>query len=255
MNSFNQLVKDRRFQEAEVIAKQVQELKPNDPIAVSMFQTSRMGTRLLMDQEVREAKELAFLDTLIDVDRSMIAIDPNLPMTLPDAQDWEALSRRRLRPAGDADSRLSAAEQLIQQKLSTEVSVQYENRALSEVLNELSTVTGVPMVIDERALSAIRVTAETPVTLQLPNSIKLKSALNLMLNKMELTYVIENDVLSITSMDAKRTKVYPKTYRVTDLVTPIPNFTSGYEDGLAGALRAAYQMTRPSADVQVVLSR
>ena len=252
VNSFNQLVKDRRFQEAEVIAKQVQELKPNDPIAVSMFQTSRMGTRLLMDQEVREAKELAFLDTLIDVDRSMIAIDPNLPMTLPDAQDWEALSRRRLRPAGDADSRLSAAEQLIQQKLSTEVSVQYENRALSEVLNELSTVTGVPMVIDERALSAIRVTAETPVTLQLPNSIKLKSALNLMLNKMELTYVIENDVLSITSMDAKRTKVYPKTYRVTDLVTPIPNFTSGYEDGLAGALRAAYQMTRPSADVQVV---
>ncbi|MEC7407252.1 MAG: hypothetical protein VYB72_00455, partial [Planctomycetota bacterium] len=252
VNTFNQLVKDRRFQEAEVIAKQVQELKPNDPIAVSMFQTSRMGTRLLMDQEVREAKELAFLDTLIDVDRSMIAIDPNLPMTLPDAQDWEALSRRRLRPAGDADSRLSAAEQLIQQKLSTEVSVQYENRALSEVLNELSTVTGVPMVIDERALSAIRVTAETPVTLQLPNSIKLKSALNLMLNKMELTYVIENDVLSITSMDAKRTKVYPKTYRVTDLVTPIPNFTSGYEDGLAGALRAAYQMTRPSADVQVV---
>ena len=59
-----------------------------------MFQTSRMGTRLLMDQEVREAKELAFLDTLIDVDRSMIVIDPNLPMTLPDAQDWEALSER-----------------------------------------------------------------------------------------------------------------------------------------------------------------
>lgn len=252
VNSFNQLVRDRRFQEAEVIAKQVQELKPNDPIAVSMFQTSRMGTRLLMDQEVRDAKELAFLDTLIDVDRSMIAIDPNLPMTLPDAQDWEALSRRRLRPMTDGDSRLSAAEQVIQQKLSTEVNVQYENRALSDVLSELSTVTGVPMVIDERALSAIRVTSETPVTLQLPNSIKLKSALNLMLNKMELTYVIENDVLSITSMDAKRSKVYPKTYRVTDLVTPIPNFTSGYEDGMASALRAAYQMSNPQADVQVV---
>ncbi len=252
VNSFNQLIKDRRFQEAEVIAKQVQELKPNDPIAVSMFQTSRMGTRLLMDQEVREQKELAFLDTLIDVDRSMIAIDPNLPMTLPDAQDWEALSRRRLRPMADGDSRLSAAEQIIQQKLGTEVSVKYENRPLSDVLNELSAVTGVPMVIDERALSSIRLTPEQPVTLQLPNSIKLKSALNLMLNKMELTYVIENDVLSITSMDAKRSKVYPKTYRVTDLVTPIPNFTSGYEDGLAGALRAAYQMSNPRADVSVV---
>ena len=84
------------------------------------------------------------------------------------------------------------------------------------------------------------------------NSIKLKSALNLILNNMELTYVIENDVLSITSMEAKRSKVYPETYRVTDLVTPIPNFTSSYEDGLAGALRAAYQMSSPQTDVHVM---
>jgi general secretion pathway protein D len=252
VNTFNGLIKERRFQEAEVIAKQVQELKPDDPIAVSMFHTSRMGTRLLMDEEVRDAKELAFVDSLIDVDRSAIAIDPDLPMTLPEAQDWEALSRRRLRALNDGDSRLSAAEQVIQQKLMNEVNVKYANRPLTEVLNELSAVTGVPMVIDERALGAIRVTPETPVTLELPNSIKLKSALNLILNKMELTYVIENDVLSITSMEAKRSKVYPKTYRVTDLVTPIPNFTSSYEDGLAGALRAAYQMSNPQADVQVV---
>ena len=134
----------------------------------------------------------------------------------------------------------------------TEVNVKYTNRSLGEVLNELSTVTGVPVVVDERALSAVRVTTETPVTLQLPNSIKLKSALNLILNNLELTYVIENDVLSITSMEAKRSKVYPKTYRVTDLVTPIPNFTSSYEDGLAGALRAAYQMSSPQTDVHVV---
>ena len=98
----------------------------------------------------------------------------------------------------------------------------------------------------------IREISETPVKLQLPNAIKLKSALNLLLNELELTHVIEDDVLKVTSMEAKRTKVYPKTYRVTDLVTPIPNFTSGYEDGLAGALRAAYQMSNPQADVQVM---
>ncbi len=252
VSTFNSLMKDRRYQEAEVIAKQVQVLKPDDPIAISMFHTSRMGTRLMMDKDVRDKKELAFLDTLIDVDRSAIAANPNLPMTLPDAQDWEDLSRRRLQSLSDADSRLSMAEQEIQKKLTTEVNVKYVNRALGEVLDELSTVTGVPIVIDERALGAVRVTPDVPVTLQLPNSIKLKSALNIILNKMELTYVIENDVLSITSMEAKRSKVYPRTYRVTDLVTPIPNFTSSYEDGLAGALRAAYQMSNPRTDVHVV---
>ena len=252
VDQFNSLVKERRYQEAEVIAKQVKELKPDDPISVSMFHTSRMGTRLMMDEEVRDAKELAFLDSLIDVDRSAIALDPNLPLSMPDALSWEAMSRLRLQDQGDSETRLSPAEQAIQKKLMTEVNVKYQNRPLGEVLDELSAVTGVPVVIDQRALSAVRVTSDTPVTLQLPTSIKLKSALNLILNNMELTYVIENDVLSITSMEAKRTKVYPKTYRVTDLVTPIPNFTSSYEDGLAGALRAAYQMSNPQTDVHVM---
>ena len=179
VNSFNDLIQERRFQEAEVIAKQVQELKPDDPIAVSMFHTSRMGTRLLMDEEVRDAKELMFIDSLIDVDRSAIAINPNMPMTLPEAQDWEALSRRRLRSLNDGDSRLSAAEQVIQQKLMSEVNVKYTNRSLSEVLNELSAVTGVPVVIDERALSAVRVTTETPVTLELPEQHQAQECLEL----------------------------------------------------------------------------
>lgn len=252
VRSFNELIKDRRYQEAEIIAKQVQELKPDDPIAVSMFHTSRMGTRLMIDQEVRDRKELAFLDTMIDVDRSAVAIDPQLPLTMPDARDWEALSRVRLQDANNGESRLSQAEQEIQRKLITEVSIKYANRPLGEVIDELSAVTGVPMVLDMRALNAVRVTTDTPVTLQLPGSIKLKSALNLILNSLELTYVIENDVLSITSLEAKRSKVYPRTYRVTDLVTPIPNFSSSYEDGLAGALRAAYQMTNPQANVQVM---
>lgn len=252
VSSFNELIKDRRYEEAEIIAKQVQELKPDDPIAVSMFHTSRMGTRLMIDQEVRDRKELAFLDTMIDVDRSAVAIDPQLPLTMPDARDWEALSRLRLQDANSGENRLSQAEQEIQRKLITEVSIKYANRPLSEVIDELSAVTGVPMVLDMRALNAVRVTTDTPVTLQLPGSIKLKSALNLILNSLELTYVIENDVLSITSLEAKRSKVYPRTYRVTDLVTPIPNFSTSYEDGLAGALRAAYQMTNPQANVQVM---
>lgn len=251
VRSFNDLIKDRRYQEAEIIAKQVQELKPDDPIAVSMFHTSRMGTRLMIDQEVRDRKELAFLDTMIDVDRSAVAIDPQLPLTMPDAQDWEALSRLRLQD-DNGENRLSQAEQAIQRKLITDVSIKYANRPLGEVIDELSAVTGVPMVLDMRALTAVRVTTDTPVTLQLPGSIKLKSALNLILNSLELTYVIENDVLSITSLEAKRSKVYPRTYRVTDLVTPIPNFSTSYEDGLAGALRAAYQMTNPQANVQVM---
>ncbi len=173
-------------------------------------------------------------------------------MALPDAQVWQDLSRRRLGAQGDGNSRLSAAEQEISKKLSSEVNIKFSNRPLGAVLDDLAAMAGIPIVIDERALAAVRVTPETPVTLQLQNSIPLKSALNIILNNMELTHVIDNDVLTITSMQAKQAMVYPETYRVTDLVTPIPNFTSSYEDGLAGALRAAYQMSSPQTDVHVM---
>jgi general secretion pathway protein D len=252
VDDFNSLMKEHRYQEAEVIAKQVQELKPGDPISISMFHNARMGTRLAMDQNVRERRELDFLDNMRGVEESAIAGNPEFPMSLPDAQDWQELSRRRLGKQGDGNSRMSAAEQEISKKLSSEVNIKFSNRPLGAVLDDLAAMASIPIVIDERALSAVRVTPETPITLQLQNSIPLKSALNIILDKMELTHVIDNDVLTITSMQAKQAMVYPETYRVTDLVTPIPNFTSSYEDGLAGALRAAYQMSSPQTDVHVM---
>jgi general secretion pathway protein D len=96
------------------------------------------------------------------------------------------------------------------------------------------------------------VTAETPISIPQLSNIRFESALNLILEQLELTHVIDNDVLEITSMESKRSRVYPVTYPVKDLVIPIPNFTSSYDDGLAGALRAAIQMTNQQADVQVV---
>ncbi len=250
VDEFNSLIDERRFQEAEVVAKQVAELKPGDPIAISMFNVSRTKTRMLMHEEVSDAKELWFVDSMIDIDRAAIGANPDMPLTLPNAEQWKNLSMTRLKK-GEGDPRLSATENAIKQKLSTPVNIKYRNRPLGEVLDDLSAVTGVPIVIDERALGVVRVTAETPVTLQLQNAISLNSALNIILERMELTHVIENDVLTITSIEAKRSKVFPRTYRVTDLVTPIPNFTSSYEDGLAGALRNAYQMSNPQTNVQI----
>lgn len=249
VDTFNDLMKEGRHPEAEVIAKQVMELKPDDTAAVQMVHMSRTATRIRMAEDVKKEKELRWLDNLHDVDVAAIAPDPNRPLTMPSS--WEELSRMRLNDRNNGDSRLSVQEQQIKKKLPTPVSVKYANRPLGDVLSELQSMTGVPIHVDERALSSVRVTTETPISIEVDN-IAMKSLLNLMLDQLELTYVIENDVLMITSMQAKRAKVYPKTYRVTDLVTPIPNFTSSYEDGLAGALRAAYQMSRPQADVQLM---
>ena len=251
VDQFNDLIEERRFQEAEVIAKAVQELKPGSPIATSMFHMSRMGTRRLIHDEIRAGLESTFVDQMNDIDRVAV-YNPNLPYEMPSPRVWRDLTERRARGEDD-NLRMSAAERAISRKMeSAEVNVKYKERPLNEVLSELSAVTSVPIVMDNRALAAIRVTPDSPVNLEVSTALSLKSALNLILRDLELTYVIDNDVLNITSVEAKQSKVYPETYRVADLVTPIPNFTSSYDDGLAGALRAAYQMTNPRTDVQIM---
>ena len=252
VEEFNQLMNDRRFSEAEIIAKQVGELKPDDPISITMFHNARMGVRLEMNKEIDAAQENHFARMMLDVERSSVGQDPDNPISLPDAEVWNNLSNIRLNSRQDQNSNYSPAEQRILSQLSSQVSVNFNSRPLGEVMMDLSAMTGVPIIIDERAISTVRVTTESPVKLQLAEAIAMKSALNLMLKQLDLAYVVDNDVLTITTREAKEANVETRTYRVTDLVTPIPNFVSSYEDGLAGALRAAYQATQPQADVQLV---
>ncbi|WP_391564897.1 type II secretion system protein GspD [Allorhodopirellula solitaria] len=250
VDSFNDLMDQKRYDEALVIAKQVGELKPDSTIAMTMAHNSRQQVRLQMSNDITAAAEEGFVSNMQSLDRAMIAPDPDRPFSFQDAKDWEALSRRRL-ATKDQQTRLSPREQEIKRQLETSVEMKYRNSPLGEVLDELSAITGVPIVMDQRALAAIRVNRDTPVSKSVNSRLPLKSALNILLEDLDLTYVLKNDVLNVTSREARRTMTTSRTYRVADLVTPIPNFISGYEHGLAGALKSAYQMVRPTTDVQV----
>lgn len=251
VETFNDLMEQRRFPEAEVVAKKVGELSPGSAIAKSLLHTSRMGTRLMINEDIASLKEDRVAKTLLDIDRTGTPIDPNREIDFGDAQQWSELSRRR-KMLTEAESRYSAAEKQISDRLTSLVDVNYKNRPIAEVMQDLAAVTNIPIVMDGRAMADASVQSDSPVNLELTKPISLKSALNLILAEFGMTYIIEDDVLKITTHEAKRTRVWAKTYRVTDLITPIPNFTTGYEDGLAGAMRAAYQMTNQQADVQVM---
>lgn len=254
VKTFNDLIRERRFSEAEVVAKQVGELKPGSTIASTMFFNSRFATRDQIMRDIQAGKEELVYSGLEDVERSASisdGLDPEQPMTFGrDPQSWHELTLRRSRDTASLYG--TVQDQKLKQQLSTPVNVQYRNRPLAEVIEDLKKVTGMPIVMNQRAMEAVRVQPDTPVTLELQNQIELKSALNLILEPLDLGYEIKNEVLQITSAEAKRANVVTRVYKVADLVTPIPNFTSSYEDGLAGALRSAYQMTNPRMDVQMM---
>lgn len=245
VDNFNRLLQEKRFAEAEVIAKQVAELAPNHPVAVQLAHNASTKRAIDTEHEILGMQQNHFLREMQGVSRSAIGIDPDNPLEFGKDRDWASIAAMRAGYKEDSDSHLSEREREIKKKLLMPVSIKYSNRPLSGVIEDLAAMTGVPIVIDNRALSTVRVDAEQPVSIRQLENIRFESALNLILEQLDLTHVIDNDVLEITSMESKRSRTWVKTYPVKDLVIPIPNFTSSYDDGLAGALRNAIQMTSP----------
>ena len=249
VDDFNNLMRDKRYPEAETIAKQVAALKPSSSIATSMLHVSRMGTRLQINNDIQLAKEDGFVREFSNVNEAMTPMDTSVPLVMPDATHWERI--RESREGTTADSIYSESELRIRDQLSSTVSVQYANEPLGEVLDDLSALADIPVVADYAAMATVGVTLDTPVNFSVNHDLRLQSVLNLTLEPIGLTYVIRDDVLLITSIENKRSKTFEKAYPVGDLVMPITNSAGSYDDGLAGAIRAAYQATMPQARVQL----
>ena len=147
------------------------------------------------------------------------------PLVFPDAKDWGKLSASRQKFAGRRSKRQRSEREIeIEKKLRTPVSLQFTNAPLSKVMDYLAKLAEVNLHLDPQGLAEEGVTTDTPVTIELRNEIMLKSALNLILEPLHLSYVIKDEVLKITSEQMRDGQVYTVTYNVADLVMPIPNF-------------------------------
>jgi len=160
---------------------------------------------------------------------------------MPDAREWDIKSKLRSK-LGENSYQMTPAEKAIREKLVEPVDVAFDGRQLAQVMQSLSEMTGIPIFIDPLGLAAEGLTSDHQINLNLNGqSVSLKSALNLMLEPLNMTYVIKDEVLKITSKNTTNQRRVTYTYPVRDLVTPIPNFVTDYNSGLAGALQSAYQ--------------
>jgi general secretion pathway protein D len=242
VDDFNKLMDEHRFAEAEVVAKRAYELAPNEPIVRQLMQNAKFVRSYMNNQDFREAKERGVYDALASSERSAIPFDDSIPIQFPDYKSWNALTKvRRDGLEKDALRQRSEREVEIQRKLRTPVSLQFHDAPLAEVMNYLARLGQVNLHLDPQGLAEEGVTSNTPVTIDLSQDISLKSALNLILEPLHLSYVIKDEVLKITSEQLRDGHVYPQTYNVADLVIPIPNFQPSANMGMAGTLRDAMQ--------------
>lgn len=250
VDEWNKLMEEERFPEAEVIARQVRELAPDNPISRTLLLNSKMRMRHIEQDRIKDLREGGVYDALTGVEKSLMPTDKDYDFG--EVKRWEILSTSRAQLLRDQQKRMSPAELQIREALKKQVEVSFENRPLKEVMETLGAMTGINIFLDTSGLSAEGVTSDTPVSLNLPQPISLQSVLDLILQQFRLGYVIQNEVLRVTSEQAKNSNTIQTTYYVADLVVPIPNFVPSYNVGLPAAIREAHQTLGYGSTIQPI---
>jgi general secretion pathway protein D len=244
VDQYNDLFQKGMYAEAEIIAKKVGQLSPNTEISTVLLSKATLARRNQEYEDIQAAKAENGAIAFTNVDSSSIPFDDNRPYMHGDVKAWTELTKRR---KGSEDYRMTPAEKAIRERLVEPVDISFDGRPLAQAMQTLSEMTGIPIFVDPNGLSTEGLTSDTRISLNLNGqSVSMKSALNLMLDHLNLTYVIKDEVLKITSKETANRQREIRTYNVRDLVIPIPNFVTDYNSGLAGALQSAYQATNSS---------
>lgn len=242
-DEFNALQRENRFAEAEVVGKRAAELYPDSDLAQQLAYMGKMRHRQYLNEKIRGDKEDEITKVFLGVDAASVPQSEDLVY----GTEWKDLDARRRARYLKEQTRYSEKELQIKKSLSTPIQARYANQPLQSVMDELAQMAGVTIHLAPDGLAEQNVMPSQPVTLNTVGSIPLESALNLILEPLNLSYTIRNDVLMITSKAKKDTDVYAVTYPVADLVIPIPNFQPSSNMGLEGALRSAMNTANQNA--------
>ncbi|HXT59526.1 MAG TPA: hypothetical protein VN699_12875 [Pirellulales bacterium] len=138
--------------------------------------------------------------------------NPSVRLSLPPGKlDWPQ----------EAEPPLCGAEARIGAALEEDFDLDFAEQPLSDALDALAARHEIQMRIDRKAFQREGINADAPVTCML-RGVTLKAALKRLLDELELTYVIRNEVLLITTKTAADNLLIAKVYPVFDLVVRRP---------------------------------
>jgi type II secretory pathway component GspD/PulD (secretin) len=205
--------------EAEQYAKRAAEIDPNNIAATALSTVMRIKRHYERDKQIKADMEEGTLEAFQAVSEAGIA-DPTVQQRgIAYAKDFADLTKRRR----DLDLRLgnpkSPEVQAIEAKLNEPVTLDMEQeQPLGQVIQYLSSYTGLNIILDPKALAEEGYTENTPVKVT-AKGIKLKTALKYLLGPLNLTYKIdEGGVLAITNPQASRSQTKALAYPVADLI-------------------------------------
>ncbi|QDT40571.1 hypothetical protein Pan241w_06280 [Gimesia alba] len=117
---------------------------------------------------------------------------------------------------------LTEREEKLEAALRADTECEFPEIPLEEVITFFSELHNVPIVIQRTDLKDINLTVDEPIDVKLTD-LSLKNALIQILDPIELTYVVDRDLILITSKDKAAQMLKPRVYPVGDLCRSGPD--------------------------------
>jgi hypothetical protein len=198
-------------------------------VQLSTFWKRRMSMLPALNQTASRASRRALV--LLGVAAAATLALPTLqwgPAARPVTADDKAIAGQGDKKAGDPAAtaktapvveylpRPSKDEQKILASLSKPTTVEFLDLPLEDCITFIKEYHALNIWLDKAALTDEGVALDQPITLKLAG-VSLRSVLNLVLQPVQLTYVIEDDVMKIMPENRARKKLITRTYPVGDL--------------------------------------
>ena len=201
------------------IAMPIRVLLPYDGTPTTAVWKARILRQYKGLEKFRDLRHKNFADVMYENDEALIPFPGgDSPIRYPEAEFWHRITVERRKYVTDQGN--NPAEQKIVDALDEETVMLFFDQPLGEVVDSVKTRHSIPMIIDEKALADAGLDSQMAVNQDL-RGITLRSGLKLMLNSLGLTYVINDEVLKITTPEAAENELIIRTYEVGDLVMPI----------------------------------
>jgi len=224
------------FGEAEVIARQIMSEQPGSSLGSALVFTTEAAGQIDAAERLRQLRYDRFLDTLYQAELAHVPFPDEPPVRYPPAEVWQALTQRRAKWKSVDLHRNSPNEERIYNALKSQTELEFPDNTLKEVIDYLAQIHNIPIKFDPAVTDAGVNPDEEKVSLTL-SGISLRSALKIMLENVggtALTYIIEDEIMKITTVDAANEKRSTRVYPVADLVILLTPLGGGFGGGALG---------------------
>lgn len=218
---FNDLLEEGRYDEAIVLAEKCADYTGGDAIAVQMLNKAKRSKQVAFNNNLREARSDSFLQGMNDVETAaVVEVNDANPLVF-NAERWNVAKNRKSLTGGTTRSE---ADLEILRKLEMQITLPFDQPTpLDLVVDYIRKNAEINIMVDEAALAEAGITSDMAVPTNLAN-IKLKNYLKHSLTPLGLSYIVEDEVLTITGKNKRSGKTTVQYYPVADLVIGVPNF-------------------------------